>query len=92
MSIIDYFRPVDTMSAEEVRTFLQGKDPGEYNLVDVRQPMEYVQRPSSGSALDPSGGAAGTGWRTRSFQTYYYVLSIRGPQPCSCVYAERSRF
>ena len=55
MSIIDYFRPVDAMSAEEVRAFLQGKDPGEYNLVDVRQPMEYVRGHLPGARLIPLG-------------------------------------
>jgi sulfur-carrier protein adenylyltransferase/sulfurtransferase len=55
MSIIDYFRPVDTMSATEVRTFLQEKEPGEYNLVDVRQPMEYVQGHLPGARLIPLG-------------------------------------
>jgi sulfur-carrier protein adenylyltransferase/sulfurtransferase len=55
MSIIDYFRPVDTMSAAEVRTFLQEKEPGAYNLVDVRQPMEYVQGHLPGARLIPLG-------------------------------------
>jgi sulfur-carrier protein adenylyltransferase/sulfurtransferase len=55
MSIIDYFRPIATMSAAEVRTFLQEKEPGEYNLVDVRQPMEYVQGHLPGARLIPLG-------------------------------------
>ncbi len=55
MSLIDYFRPVDTMSAGEVRTFLQEKEPGEYNLVDVRQPMEYVRGHLPGARLIPLG-------------------------------------
>lgn len=55
MSIIDYFRPVDTISAAEVRTFLQEKEPGEYNLVDVRQPMEYVRGHLPGALLIPLG-------------------------------------
>jgi len=55
MGIIDYFRPIDTMSAAEVRTFLQDKGPGEYNLVDVRQPMEYVQGHLPGARLIPLG-------------------------------------
>jgi rhodanese-related sulfurtransferase len=55
MSIIDYFRPVDTMSAEGVRTFLQEKEPGEYNLVDVRQPAEYVRGHLPGARLIPLG-------------------------------------
>jgi sulfur-carrier protein adenylyltransferase/sulfurtransferase len=55
MRIIDYFRPVDTISADEVRTFLQEKVPGEYNLVDVRQPAEYVQGHLPGALLIPLG-------------------------------------
>lgn len=55
MSIIDYFSPVDTISAEEVRIFLQEKEPGEYNLVDVRQPMEYVRGHLPGALLIPLG-------------------------------------
>jgi sulfur-carrier protein adenylyltransferase/sulfurtransferase len=55
MRIIDYFRPVDTISADEVRTFLQEKVPGEYNLVDVRQPTEYVQGHLPGALLIPLG-------------------------------------
>jgi rhodanese-related sulfurtransferase len=55
MSIIDYFRPVDTISAEDVRTFLQEKEPGEYNLVDVRQPMEYVRDHLPGALFIPLG-------------------------------------
>jgi sulfur-carrier protein adenylyltransferase/sulfurtransferase len=55
MSIIDYFRPVDTMSAAMVRTFLQEKEPGEYNLVDVRQPAEYVRGHLPGARLIPLG-------------------------------------
>ena len=55
MSIIDYFKPVDTISAAEVRTFLQEKEPGEYNLVDVRQPMEYVRGHLPGARLIPLG-------------------------------------
>jgi len=55
MSIIDYFRQVDTITAAEVRTFLQEKEPGEYNLVDVRQPMEYVRGHLPGALLIPLG-------------------------------------
>jgi rhodanese-related sulfurtransferase len=43
MAIYDYFRPVETMTAEQVREFLARHDPAEYNLVDVRQPGEYRQ-------------------------------------------------
>ncbi len=38
MSIRDYFRSSETMTPEQVRDFLDNHTPGEYNLVDVRQP------------------------------------------------------
>jgi rhodanese-related sulfurtransferase len=41
MAIRDYFKPVQTMTAEQVREFLGRHDPADYNLVDVRQPGEY---------------------------------------------------
>ena len=53
MKIIDYFRPVDTWSAEEVRTFLKERDPDEYNLVDVRTPKEYEKGHIPGAQLMP---------------------------------------
>jgi rhodanese-related sulfurtransferase len=43
------------MSADEVRTFLQEKEPGGYNLVDVRQPTEYVRGHLPGALLIPLG-------------------------------------
>ncbi len=53
MGVIDYFKPVETMTAEEVRKFLQGRDPREYNLIDVRQPGEYEQGHILGARLIP---------------------------------------
>ena len=53
MKILDYFRPVDTWSAEEVRTFLKERDPDEYNLVDVRTPKEYEKGHIPGAQLMP---------------------------------------
>ena len=38
MSILDYFKPVSTWSAEKIREFLNQNSQEEYNLVDVRQP------------------------------------------------------
>ena len=55
MRVIDYFKPVETMTAEEVRKFIQGRDPREYNLIDVRQPGEYEQRHIPGARLIPLG-------------------------------------
>jgi len=43
------------MSAEEVREFLKDKNPDEYNLVDVRQPIEYERGHIPGALLIPVG-------------------------------------
>jgi rhodanese-related sulfurtransferase len=58
MGISDYFKPVSSWSAEEVRTFLNEKDPEKYNLVDVRQPKEYEQGHLPGAQLIPLGELA----------------------------------
>jgi len=53
------FRRIPTMSAHEVKDLLSGKNPGEYNLIDVRQPGEYEQGHIPGSVLIPLGELAG---------------------------------
>lgn len=53
MSVVDYFKRVPTMTAEEVREFLKSSNPGEYNLVDVRQPREYERGHLPGARLMP---------------------------------------
>ncbi len=53
MAISDYFKPVKSMSAEKVREYMQGKNPEEYNLIDVRQPFEYEQDHIPGAHLMP---------------------------------------
>jgi rhodanese-related sulfurtransferase len=55
MSVLDYFKPVSTWSAETIRKFLNQTNPGEYNLVDVRQPQEYEQGHLPGARLIPVG-------------------------------------
>ena len=55
MGIADYFKPVMSMSAEEVREFLKHKNPEDYNLVDVRQPKEYERGHLPGARLVPVG-------------------------------------
>jgi rhodanese-related sulfurtransferase len=55
MSILVYFKPVSTWPAEKIREFLNQKSPGEYNLVDVRQPKEYEQGHLPGAQLIPVG-------------------------------------
>jgi rhodanese-related sulfurtransferase len=53
MGLFDYFKPVATWSADEVRAFLREKGIGEYNLVDVRQPGEYEGGHLPGARLIP---------------------------------------
>jgi len=55
MSILDYFKVVSTWSAEKIREFLNQKNSGEYNLVDVRQPDEYEKGHLPGAELIPVG-------------------------------------
>ena len=53
MALMDYFKPVTSWSAEQVRMFLQDKRPGDYNLIDVRQPGEYEKEHLPGALLIP---------------------------------------
>jgi rhodanese-related sulfurtransferase len=55
MAISDYFKPVVTMTADEVRKFLKGKKADEYNLIDVRLPVEYEVDHIPGARLIPVG-------------------------------------
>ena len=59
MGVLDYFKPVSTWPAEKVREFLRGKNPQEYNLVDVRQPQEYEAGHLPGARLIPLGELEG---------------------------------
>lgn len=53
MGIGDYFRSVETMTAEQVREYVDTHKPDMYNLVDVRQPTEYQQMHLPGAQLIP---------------------------------------
>jgi rhodanese-related sulfurtransferase/rubrerythrin len=53
MGLVDYFKPVSTMTAEEVRALLRERDAASYNLVDVRQPGEYESGHIPGARLIP---------------------------------------
>jgi rhodanese-related sulfurtransferase len=55
MGVLDYFKPVLSMTAEEVRELLKEKSPDEYNLIDVRQPREYENGHLAGARLIPVG-------------------------------------
>jgi rhodanese-related sulfurtransferase len=58
LGVLDYFRTVATLPAEKVRAFLNEKNAGEYNLVDVRQPEEYEGGHLPGAKLIPVGELA----------------------------------
>ena len=53
MGVLDYFKTVPTMKADDVREFLSERKPDEYNLVDVRQPGEYEDEHLPGANLIP---------------------------------------
>ena len=53
MGVLDYFKSVPTMTADEARKFMAEKKPDEYNLIDVRQPGEYEEDHIPGANLIP---------------------------------------
>ncbi|MBN1142404.1 MAG: hypothetical protein JXB25_11520 [Deltaproteobacteria bacterium] len=53
MGIFDYFRPVSTWPPEKVRKFLLEHKGQEYQLLDVRQPKEYLRGHLPGALLVP---------------------------------------
>jgi len=53
LGIFDYFKPVSSWTAEEVRAFLRERSAESYNLVDVRQPAEYESGHLPGARLLP---------------------------------------
>jgi rhodanese-related sulfurtransferase len=55
VSILDYFKPISTWSAEKIRQLMKEKTPDQYNLVDVRQPKEYEKGHLPGAKLIPVG-------------------------------------
>jgi len=55
LSILDHFKTVPTMTPDEVRAFMEERDPEDYNLVDVRQAGEYEEGHIPGTKLIPLG-------------------------------------
>ena len=55
MGVLDYFKPVLSMTTDEVRQVLRDRNPDEYNLIDVRQPKEYEMGHLAGARLIPVG-------------------------------------
>jgi rhodanese-related sulfurtransferase/rubrerythrin len=55
MSMLDYFKPVSSWTAERLRDFLDHHGPDDYTLLDVRQPREYEEGHLPGARLLPAG-------------------------------------
>ncbi len=53
MGLFDYFKPVATWTAEEIRGFLRQETAESCNLIDVRQPGEYERGHLPGARLIP---------------------------------------
>ena len=73
MNPADFFKQIPAMTVEQVKDLVREKNPGEYNLIDVRQPGEYEQSHIPGANLIPLGElAARTGEIDRSKTTILY--------------------
>lgn len=55
MKWMQFLTPVKSMNADESRQFLDEKSPGDYTLLDVRQPSEYEEEHIPGAKLIPVG-------------------------------------
>ena len=53
MGLMEYIKPVPTKKADKIKEYLDGHNPGDYNLIDVRQPIEYNDGHLPGSQLIP---------------------------------------
>jgi len=55
MGIFDFFKPVNSITPDEVRRYIREKSTDEYCLLDVRQPAEYAAGHLPGAKLIPLG-------------------------------------
>lgn len=55
MGIMNYFKQVASMTTYEVKGFMKGRNPDDYNLIDVRQQKEYERGHIPGARLIPVG-------------------------------------
>jgi len=53
MSLFDFFKPVPSITPDEVREYIKKNPPGDFCLLDVRQPVEYEQGHLPGARLVP---------------------------------------
>ncbi len=76
MSMLDYFRPVESWSAEKVRGFLDSHGPEDFNLLDVRLKEEYAAGHLPGAILVPLAElAARCGELSTELPTIVYCAS-----------------
>jgi rhodanese-related sulfurtransferase/rubrerythrin len=55
MGILDFFKPVAVWPMDQVKQYMKDHVPGDYNLIDVRQPLEYARGHIPGARLMPVG-------------------------------------
>jgi rhodanese-related sulfurtransferase len=55
MGLLHFLKPVPTWTAAQVKEFMHRNHPDNYNLVDVRQALEYEIRHLPGARLIPLG-------------------------------------
>ena len=53
VSLKKLFTPVESISTDQLKAFLEKNADGDYNLLDVRQPGEYEQHRIPGAKLTP---------------------------------------
>ncbi len=58
MKAEDLYRPIPTVTVQQVKDLLRDMETGEYNLIDVRQPAEFSQGHIPGARLIPLGELA----------------------------------
>jgi sulfur-carrier protein adenylyltransferase/sulfurtransferase len=53
MKLMSLFKPVQDITADEARTFIEEHQEGSYTLLDVRQEREYAKARIPGAKLIP---------------------------------------
>lgn len=81
MTLMDFFRRIDSWTPDEVRNFIDARKPEEYTLLDVRQPGEYRLGHLPGAKLIPVDELPGR----------LAELDLRKPTIVYCAAGVRSR-
>jgi len=53
MGFFDFFKPVNSISPDQVRSLIKERRLDQYYLLDVRQPQEYAEGHLPGAMLIP---------------------------------------